>query len=346
MLRSEGYLDEATDDKVTLQEAIELAERRGVLGTTGGATLSAAALRACFLAARVDPASRVLGVLEITGDELILCLAHAGHTMYKDVRELTFAGKLEAFFQNLLGRKTPAEVLASLTKATAAPRFDPVKMPARAAGESESDHAEWLQIFASLRLDDLPGFPAWEQGVYSALHAHWPTILSIFTYACKHNLMPATAADSGLRLSAQGWVSLLKQCGVPTKAFPEARLLQLFARVAERRAGRKPTAAPLVAATPGFSTPARSAAPKSLSDPTWEAKSSAVSSSRAGAVHGRSRGDARLLRFAELLVRSFGRANPSHAGGKAGKSTARGRRAAHRDSVAAQRDARLSACAT
>ena len=108
--------------------------------------------------------ARVLGVLEITGDELILCLAHAGHTMYKDVRELTFAGKLEAFFQNLLGRKTPAEVLASLTKATAAPASVEVSVDADADPDAKD-----VRIAArrpNLAIGPLGFFPTGGAGLY------------------------------------------------------------------------------------------------------------------------------------------------------------------------------------
>ena len=122
----------------------------------------------------------------------------------------------------------------------------------RGAGEDEAQWSQWVAIFGTLELSRLGGFPFFEEGVFAALHAHWKPLLSIFLQACnyakpaltltlalaltltltlaltldltltltpkqacKHRLDAASTLEEGggLRLSAQGWVSLTKTCG-------------------------------------------------------------------------------------------------------------------------------------
>ena len=104
---------------------------------------------------------------------------------------------------------------------------------ARLLDESDEEHEAWLDVWVRLELHDLPGFPRWEAEVHGELQLVWKGLLSVYAHFCKHtSVATASAAEHGLRLTAAGWVAMLKECGLSTKHCPEFAMLHLFSDAA------------------------------------------------------------------------------------------------------------------
>ncbi|KAL1507904.1 hypothetical protein AB1Y20_007510 [Prymnesium parvum] len=242
MLKLEGYLREGTDDRMEFAEALELAKKRNVLGfhnieVQGSrpivASLSEPQLRHSFLNARGGAAARVLGVDTLVGMEIMHMFAQCGDIAFSAVSKSTLHKRIEAFFQVLLHSADMQHVLLELGQRGLPPRFEAKKALTLLLDESVDEHEEWVQIFKSLSLHSLPGFPSWEQNIYNLLHGHWKELLSIFIFYCKKEKVTTSSAEVGLRLSAAGWLALIKQAqlAVPQK-FEATAFLQLFFKVA------------------------------------------------------------------------------------------------------------------
>eukprot|EP00966_Prymnesium_polylepis_P038614 896354-Prymnesium_polylepis.1 len=89
---------------------------------------------------------------------------------FRSVPNTGLAKRMEAFFRVLLHSADMQTVLMELGARELPPRFNPRKAMSRLPGETEAEHEEWLLIFENLHLASLPGYPAWEQNVYSSLH--------------------------------------------------------------------------------------------------------------------------------------------------------------------------------
>ena len=77
------------------------------------------------------------------------------------------------------------------------------------AAESELRLRQWQQLWPTIDLTDLYGYPLWERGVHDLLRQHYERLELIFWQYCK--IDGAATLKQAVSLGSKGWPRAPKQ---------------------------------------------------------------------------------------------------------------------------------------
>ena len=124
----------------------------------------------------VRPHSQLQNVLDF--EEFLECCARLGIDKYRAVKEVAPAQAVKGFLQNLLGEKSPDEVVIEATYVHAE-RYD-AKETKPLKGESQADLEKWLACWERMEIMDVHLWPIWEKEVHDIVHPVFKELQLIF----------------------------------------------------------------------------------------------------------------------------------------------------------------------
>ena len=134
---------------------------------------------------------------------------------------MSLAQRVDGLLDNLAGTKDEAAVVHAATDIVVAPhdRFDALDASLRLPGETEDQHEAWTACWLGLRLDDLPGFPLWEERVHNTLHEGYEPLCAVFAHYCK---TAGEASEDASRMNKFEWLTYCRDLKLLSKSFSYA----------------------------------------------------------------------------------------------------------------------------
>ena len=184
-----AYLDE----KGTLgTRSIDMTEATG-LSVTHKSSLTEIQARHAFLDTQ-EPEAIAVGKPSYELKCIMEALARCGDKKYSSIMEMSFATRVRAMLENVLGMQTEHEVI---TAAVGKPEE---------AGPNEFDEKfkeaqlkNWLICWKNMTFKDLYGYPLWETQLHDVLEAAFPELQSIFLHYCGASVAGAESIGSATR---------------------------------------------------------------------------------------------------------------------------------------------------
>ena len=196
-------------------------------------------------------------------DEFLECLCRCGVDKYRAVKAMAPAAATRGFFRNLLGEANEAETVAGATYIKAS-RYDALGEAERLPGESGEELQRWLDCWAHVELNDMHGFPLWEEQVHGLLHSLFKDLSSIFLAYCRS--LSEVSAEDAMEMSMEEFHDFVVDVGLETKKyrfdvmcnqFIKANATNTAAVASQRKRGNAPAAK---------KSPAKRAAPAAPGD--------------------------------------------------------------------------------
>ena len=240
-----------------------------------------------------------LAVLDF--EEFLECCARLGIDKYRAVREVSPALAVQGFLQNLLGEKTPDEVVIEATYIHAK-RYD-AKETKPLKGESQADLDKWLDCWSRMEIMDVHLWPIWEKEVHDIMHPLFKELQLIFLAYTRS--ISEDSAEDAMEMSMDEFHDFVVDVGLETKQYKFDVMSTQFIKAnatntAQVRAQRQDEK--------------RDAQSRGNDKPQWARDAAAPKKVKGTALGEEAKKDAELVlyEFLNMLVRiSFWRANPN-----------------------------------
>ena len=268
-------------------KSIEVTDAMG-LQVTHKSELTILQARHAFLSTQ-DPKLLAVGQPVYDLPSMLEALARCGEKKYSAILQMSFASRVRAMLQNVLGQATEMEVIteavASEANADGAADFD--------EKVKEAQRRNWLVCWKNMTFKDLHGFPLWETQLHDVLQASFPELQSIFLHYCGSSIAGSESIGSATRVGLMEFLTIAKDTDLCTKEFKVDEVTRHFTSANAQTA----------IANSGSSDRNKLKTPKT---PKVEAATSRKAQ-KAAAVDAQ----LNLFEFINLLVRvAFWRANP------------------------------------
>jgi glycosyltransferase involved in cell wall biosynthesis len=146
---------------------------------------------------------------------MLEALARCGEKKYSAILQMSFASRVRAMLQNVLGQATEMEVIteavASEANADGAADFD--------EKVKEAQRRNWLVCWKNMTFKDLHGFPLWETQLHDVLQASFPELQSIFLHYCGSSIAGSESIGSATRVGLMEFLTIAKDTDLCTKEF-------------------------------------------------------------------------------------------------------------------------------
>merc|ERR1740138_260350 len=235
-------------------------------------------------------------------DEFLETCARLGIDKYRAVKEVAPADAVKGFIQNLLGEKTPDEVVIGATYIHAE-RYEAEKETKLLKSETQADLTKWLSCWERMEIMDVHLWPLWEKEVHDILHPLFKELSLIFLAYTRS--ISEDSAEDAMEMSLDEFHDFVVDVGLETKLYKFEVMCNQFikanatnvAQVREQRQAEK-----------------RDAQSQGNDEPDWKKREQAAGKTK-GTTDGReAKKDAELVlyEFLNMLVRiGFWRANPN-----------------------------------
>merc|ERR1719230_18137 len=233
-------------------------------------------------------------------EEFLETCARLGIDKYRAVKEVAPADAVKGFIQNLLGEKTPDEVVIHATYIHAE-RYDAEKETKPVKGESQKELEKWLDCWSRMEIMDVHLWPNWEKEVHDILHPLFKELQLIFLAYTRS--ISEDSAEDAMEMSMDEFHDFVVDVGLETKHYKFDVMCNQFV---------KANATNVAAVRAQRQEEKRDAQSRGNDKPDWQKK-------EVGRVKGTSDGkeakkdqELVLYEFLNMLVRiAFWRANPS-----------------------------------
>jgi len=148
-------------------------------------------------------------------EEFLECCARLGIDKYRAVKEVAPAEAVQGFLQNLLGEKSPDEVVISATYIHAE-RYD-AKETKPLKGESQGDLEKWLACWERMEIMDVHLWPIWEKEVHDIMHPIFKELQLIFLAYTRS--ISEDSAEDAMEMSMDEFHDFVVDVGLETKAY-------------------------------------------------------------------------------------------------------------------------------
>ena len=149
-------------------------------------------------------------------EEFLETCARLGVDKYRAVKEVSPAQAVQGFLMNLLGEKTPDEVVIQATYIHAE-RYDAAKDTKLGKNETQADLDKWLACWERMEIMDVHLWPLWEKEVHDTLHPLFKELSLIFLAYTRS--ISEDSAEDAMEMSMDEFHDFVVDVGLETKHY-------------------------------------------------------------------------------------------------------------------------------
>ena len=156
------------------------------------------------------------GITHLNFEEWCECLARLGVDKYRAAGEVSPANAVKGFIQNLLGEKTPDQVVIEATQIHAE-RFDAKSLAHPLKGDTQEEFHKWLECWTRIEIMDMHLWPLWEKEVHDILQPLFKELQLIFLAYTRS--ISEDSAEDAMEMSMDEFHDFVVDVGLETKEY-------------------------------------------------------------------------------------------------------------------------------
>jgi len=157
-------------------------------------------------------------------------LTRCAEIKYMELPDLSIAQRLRGLLENALNGHSTQHVMLEAAHLQVPERFD-VRSFVPPTDSDPAHFALCVELWGSLNLGAIPGFPAQQRRVFNTILSHIVSLVSVFAHYCRSSLIESSEHVK-CRISLIGWAHLVDDCHMITKSFSIEKADSVYASIA------------------------------------------------------------------------------------------------------------------